>query len=321
MSGKNRPCLACNEAIPSPLDVCLRCEHGAALYAVPGGQWAVEIGPITSTKFRTAAVEYLSEALDGVNRAEALKAITGGRVRVVQHLSKRSAEALVKRLGTRETSARAVEGEAEKAGIAGALRGGTPLLALAVGGLLIWPVGLNVVAGLLVGVGGALALGALNMKRTMPVLGRADFQPTLPYQIAEAPEQLVSLLPKLPAEAQEHVRTVGEVGFRILGRVTDPEDVMSVGADGLDGGMGSGALGLIQEAVRIAGLIVRDGPGDHNAPRLETLQRLSTTAREAMGALDALEQSVSLAPSNAAEIVAKETELVQAAVTELKQVV
>ena len=41
---------------------------------------------------------------------------------------------------------------------------------LAVGGLLIWPVGLGVVAGLLVGVGGALALGALNMKRMMEIV-------------------------------------------------------------------------------------------------------------------------------------------------------
>ena len=317
MAGSTRPCLSCGHEIPSPLDVCLRC-GGSALYKVPDAEWAVEAGSIPSMKFRTTAVEFLASSLEGVDKQQADKLLADGRVRVAEGLTERGARGLAQRLGSKETSALAVQGAAKPVGLSGSMRFGLPILGLiggAIFGLVVHPIGWAI--GLLAGVG----LGAMNAMRRLPVLGWAPVRPTLPYQVADAPEKLAALREKLPERPREALMTVGDAGFRILGRVTDPEDLLATGADGIDGGMGQGALGLVKEAVRIAELIARDGPGPHNDERIEMLEELAQTARKAMAAFDNMERTITdRGESGAVAVVQEETAHLTAAIENLEKV-
>ena len=316
MPAKTRPCLKCGTQLPVPMDVCLRC-GGAALYSLPDdGEWGVDIGPVTSRQFREETLDALVKLLDDFNRRDADEVLATERVRVASSLSREAAEALVEALGKQKTAGRIEQGPARVKGM------GAGAALVAIGAVITgvvaifasWPVTL-VLAGAVIG-GGAFSYS--RGKAAIPTVGRAPIRPTLPHNVADAPKRLREVRDKIPAEALEDLTTVVEMGFRIVGRVTDPEDLVSIGADGIDGGMGQGALGLIRESVRVAELLVRDGADE---TRLKALDDMATTAKQAMAAIDKLEQTISQRPmTGSADLVQEETEMLHATVRELEKV-
>jgi hypothetical protein len=294
LAGKTQPCLQCGYDVPYPLLVCTRCD-GAPLYGVPGGEWSVELGPVSSMMFRKQALDKLEPVLDGLNRTAADKAMGGGRVRLVEGLTRGAAEGLARSLGRKETSAAAAQGPTPKLGAGAALKGGLPLVLTGAGallGFLIEPIGTTI--GLLAGGGAGTFVGVFNSQKDMPVLARPKHIVTLPYQVQQAAEQLHTLRAKLPKAAGDQLAGVVEIGFRIIGRLTDQDDPVSYGADGLEDGMGKAAVVFVQDAVAAADKVVRDGV-DQSTDALKTLEQLETTARAAQSELDAMEQKAEAA--------------------------
>ncbi len=278
--GKARDCAACGRALPSPLTVCVRC-GGAPIYAVDGADWAVEAGPVSAMRFRSEAVEVIATTVDGVDRAAAEKLLGSQRVRVVEGITRPAATALAERLGKKETNAAAVQGPTPKLGLGAAFRNGLPFLGIAGGtvlGLLVEPIGTTI--GLTAGGGAAVALGAYNAARHMPVLGRPAELAVLPYQVSQVADKVAALQGKLPPASATQLADVVETGFLIIGRLTDPDDVLSTGSDGVEDGMGKNAVGFVQKAVTAAQTIVRDGAAN-SAASIASLEQSAQMAAAA----------------------------------------
>ena len=265
--------------------------------------------------FRAETVALLKEALVAFDADKAEKVLRGSRARVASDLSKRTAEALVARLGPQGTLAEATLGPPPKLGAGGAMKNGLPFVGVA-GGVVAWPL-LDLI-GLGLGTGTAIALGVWNARKRIPVIGQAPVRPTLPYQVADAPDRFAIVLDKLPeGPGRGDLLTVGEAGFRIMAALADEESLVSVGAGGVAGGMGQAALGLVNEAIRVAELIVRETTESQNQSRLETLEKLAKTAREALGELEKLDQAAGASE----DTIKRETELVRRTLDELKKLV
>lgn len=272
-----------------PLRVCYQC-GGAPFFNAVGGDWSVELGPVSSMRFRKDALDLLESVLaEGFDRARADKFLGSERVRCCEGLERPVAEALAAKLGQKETHAAAVTGPLPKLGIGHAFKNGLPFVALGIGvglGALIDPIGIGL--GFLGGGGAGAAAGAWSASRMMKLLGRARVNDPLPYQLAELNTQLDLLYPKLDETRREQIKVAIEVGHRICGRVLDKDDVISLGAD-LDSGIGKSALGLVSEAARLGELIARDGTGEEGAAHVAALGELKQSAQKLMSELDALD--------------------------------
>jgi hypothetical protein len=278
------------------------------------GEYAVEAGPVPTVAFRQAAAQQLAELLEGVSQAQAEVALKR-RVRVVQGISKRAAEALVEAIGRRETAAKVVQGAAARNS---PWKGGTPVLggvaAGIAGGFLAGPI-VGVAAGVVLL--GGIAFG--NSRGTMSVLGSPPLRPELPREVAEAPERMADIVEQLPEVARDNLLTVGRAGFHIIGRLMDTDDLISVAGDGLEGGLGRAAISMVAEAVRVAELISAGGPGANNSERFERLKGLAAAADQALSQLGALAEALQDDPGSAQDAMARETEMLSATVDALKK--
>ncbi len=293
MPGKTQPCLSCDFAVPRPLIVCPRCD-GAPLYGVTGGDWAVEAGPVSSMMFRKQALDKLEPVLE-LDRAAADAALKAGRVRIVEGVTRAAAEGLARGLGRKETNAAAAQGPTPKLGIGGAMKGGLPIWLTGGGALLgffVEPIGTTI--GLLGGLGAGVVVGGVNGGKSMPVIGRPKDTVTLPYQVQAAADSLHVLRAKLPEAAGDSLAAVVEIAFRIIGRLTDEDDPVSYGAEGIEGGMGKDMLGLVQDVITQAETVARDGE-EHATEALEALKSLEEKARAAQSELDSMERSAEAA--------------------------
>lgn len=176
-------------------------------------------------------------------------------------------------------------------------------------------------AGPLIGViaGGALLGGIAfaNTRTSVPVLGAAPLRPDIPHSVADAPDRMLAIVDQLPPKAQAHLVTVGRVGFHIIGRLSDDDDLLGIAADGLDGELGQAAVAMVGEAVRVAELIAAAGAAADNSDRLTRLAKLAQTADEALEQLGALGDA--LAGERGQEAMQRETARLNATVAELKK--
>ncbi|MBI3269073.1 MAG: hypothetical protein HYZ53_08620 [Planctomycetes bacterium] len=282
-------CLSCNQAVPQAIDVCLACGGHALVQSLETGSYSVAVGPITSLKFRKDAAALLGEVLDNVTAAEAEQALSTERVRVCQNLDKPVADALVARLGPRETLAEAVTGEPESAGSAPGFQTPLPYLAfmggLVLGWLLWFPLGL------LVGLGGAVALGLRGRGKRRRVLGFARCPTPLPRATTELLHRTAAALGTLEG-AQKKQLSATAVGYCDLTSRLARKDLLGAIAGGAAGGMGEAATGLLEAAVAAAEQATQE-KGSPAAKEAEaTLARLAETAAHARGQVGELERAM-----------------------------
>jgi hypothetical protein len=302
--------LLCEQPVAVPLDVCLRC-GGPVLYAdLSGDAWAVEAGPVPSMKFRQQAVAALERSVDGIDAARAEAALKDGRVRVVEGIGRHAAEGLMQRLNPQGTNAKVTRGPTPTLGAAGALAGGLPFAGVALGAVLglAWnPIGWAI--------GGAVALGLafVNMNKKLPVLASAPVGPLTDERVGDAARRYVAARGALGEAAARQLAAVVEPALSILCRLTDPDDVVALGAGGAEGGLGEVAVKLAERAVATAEGAVRAQRAGFEEAEAEAMGRLQVAADKALGQLTGGGEAVEGLESAMDE----EVELVREALAEL----
>ena len=244
-----------------------------------GGDWAVEVGPIASMKFREEAVTYLTSSLDGFNRDASEKLLAAERVRVVEGLNEKTADSLAKRLGRQETLARAARGPAPKAGMAGAFRTPLPFIGLGLApvlGLAVHPLGW--VVGLALGAG----LAWKNTTVRMKVLGTAPVGAITDERLDGAIERYVELKEELDPAAYDDLQGVVTQSIKMLTASNDPDDVMALSIGSYDGLLADSATKMIEKAVGLAESAVSSGRREWNSEEKATLLSLIDLGQRAL---------------------------------------
>ena len=244
-----------------------------------GGDWAVEVGPIASMKFREEAVKYLDASLDGFNRDASEKVLANERVRVAEGLNEKTADALAKRLGRQETLARAARGPAPKAGMAGAFRNGLPFIGVGLApvlGLAVHPIGW--VIGLAIGAG----LAWKNTTVRMKVLGTAPVGAITDERLDGAIERYVELKQELTPESYEDLQAVVQQSITMLAASNDPDDMMALSIGSYDSLLADSATKMIEKAVGAADVALREGRKELNSEEKATLSSLLDLGQRAL---------------------------------------
>jgi hypothetical protein len=244
-----------------------------------GGDWAVEVGPIASMKFRQDALAYLSTSLDGFDQAVGAKVLQEERARVAEGLNEKTAVALAKRLGRKETLACATRGPAPEAGMAGALRYGLPFIGVGLApilGLAIHPVGW------LVGLAVAAGLAWKNTKVRMSVLGSAPIGAISDETLDSVIERYVSLKEQLSAGSQSSLAGVVNQSITMLAASSDPDDVMALSLGSFDSLLADSAVKIMEKSVGLAESALKDGRTDFNAEEKATLASLKDLGGRAL---------------------------------------
>jgi len=256
-----------------------------------GGEWAVELGPIASMKFREDAISYLDSTLDGFDREVSAKVLADERVRVAEGLNEKTADALAKRLGRQETLARAARGPAPQAGMAGAFRNGLPFIGVGLApilGLAIHPVGW--IVGLALGAGLAWKNTTIRMK----VLGSAPVGAITDASLDASIERYVELKSALTDGAYEDLTAVVTQSVTMLTASNDPDDMMALSIGSYDSLLADSASKMIQKAVGLADTVSNDGRNSFNSEEKATLtslldlgnRALSKSRGESVGSLE-----------------------------------
>ena len=256
-----------------------------------GGDWAVEVGPIASMKFREEALTYLASALDGFDRNASEKVLADERVRVAEGLNEKTADAFAKRLGRQETLARAARGPAPKAGIAGAFRNGLPFIGLGLApvlGLAVHPIGW--IVGLALGAG----LAWKNTTVRMKVLGSAPVGAITDVRLDSAIERYVELRDELEFGSYQDLDSVVQQAGKMLTASNDPDDMMALSIGSYDSLLADSATKMMEKAVGLASAAVSEGRKELNAEEKATLaslldlgnRALSKSRGESAGALE-----------------------------------
>jgi hypothetical protein len=244
-----------------------------------GGDWAVEIGPVASMKFRQDCLAYLDSNLDGFNQAVGDKVLQEERARVAEGLNEKTAVALAKRLGRNETLARATRGPAPEAGMAGALRHGLPFIGVGLApvlGLAVHPVGW------LVGLAIAAGLAWKNTKVRMSVLGSAPIGAISDEKLDAAIERYVGLKTQMGDGAQGSLAELMNQSVEMLSASSDPDDVMALSLGSFDSLLADSAVKIIEKSVRLAESALKDGRPDFNAEEKATLASLKDLGGRAL---------------------------------------
>ncbi len=274
-----------------PLGVCLSC-GGSVLWAnLEGEDYAVEAGPVASMNFRKRAVELLDNHLERVDPVDADAALKSERLRIVEGLDKATAESMRDALGVKETTSRVTRGPTPKAGAAGALKGGLPIIGLVVG-LALGPfVGWGL--GALLGVVGAGGLAAVNMQKTMRVLGQAPVGPMLESDINGLARRIVAAKSKLGEAAGADLTVITNASFEMVAQVIDPDDVVALGAGGMDGGVAQNAIQMATQATLVAEGALRQGRDDWSDEERGSIDRLKAAVTSAMSEMAQLSSGAS----------------------------
>ena len=260
-----------------PFDVCHRCGGRVLLSALEGPEFSVEAGPVASQRFRREAVEKLRMAARGVDAARAGRALRAHRVRVVEGLSRETAEDLRDALGPRETAAAVAEGPTPPVGWGGALDKGLPVWGLAAGaalGLAVHPVGWVL---------GALAAAALayrNARRPMPVLGTAPVGPLVDPTLREAVLGYVQAKDAVAdAAARAALETTADAVVAGAAALADPDAVEPFGD--LSGTM---SAQLARAFEQLAGVARRGMVGPEERAALARIPAEAGVPEDALGA-------------------------------------
>lgn len=259
-----------------------------------GKDYAVEAGPIASMNFRKSAVEFLDEHLESLDPLAADALLKSERVRVVEGLDKATAEGMSSALGIKETTARVSRGPTPKAGAAGAFRHGLPLVGLGVGLALGLAVSGGWILTLILAAGGSAGAAAVNMQRTMKVLGRAPVGPILETDVNALARRIVAAKNALGDEAKD-LDVIARTAFEMVAQVTDPDDVVALGTGGFDGGVAQNAIQMATQATLVAEGAIRAGRktlGPDEAAKLSRLKTAVTGAMREMAQLSAGTSSI-----------------------------
>jgi hypothetical protein len=270
--------------MPPSLDGCTAC-GAAGLYAPDeGGEWAVELGPVASERFRTQAVRRLEDAgLIGLDPAKAKALLATRRVRAAELLNRDAADQLALALDTQGTQARAVTGPRGEGGSGGRRQALLALAALAPGILLgllwswIW-----LAAGALL----AVVVWVAMPKGGMPVLGMLPTAPHLAHQGNGLLGRGFAAAGSLSEPDAERAKGVLRAAFRLYATL-DREDHMAAQlAGGVEGGLGKACVAVARE---VSGLAARHAGGSVNDAARGRLERLRETLEAAEQKLQKLE--------------------------------
>ena len=265
--------------------MCLEC-GGLPLVAQPDGEWAVEAGPVSALAARRDAIELLSRGLVGFDATAADKALAAGRLRVCEGLGRATAEALAQRLGPQQSAAAVTRGPTPRLGAGGSMKNGLPLAGVAGGAALALATPLGPI-GWAIGGAAAVALGVVNARRRMAVLGRAPVLATAPG-LEDVPGRLGEVARKLDADARNALLEAIRAGFGILARLSASDDIVSLSAGGIEGGMADAAVGLVKQAITAAEAIALDGS---NETRLGQLRELARAGQETLDRIRRLDSA------------------------------
>lgn len=244
-----------------------------------GAEWGVEAGPIASMKFREQAVKFLDASLDSFDRVEGEKLLKEERVRVVEGISETTAQQLSERLGKQATLARAVRGPTPTLGLAGAFKGGMPVLGLLMApvlGFFVHPVGW------LVGFAVAAGLAWKNSKTSLKVLGTAPVGSSSGAELDLTIGRYVALKAHLNDAAFAQVGDVVRPAIAMIAWSADPDDMLNLAGLGSQGLLASSGLSMIQKAVHVGQGAEASGRKTFDEEEIKRLAGLQTLAVRAL---------------------------------------
>jgi hypothetical protein len=254
------------------------------LFAHDEGEWAVELGPIASQRFRDDAVETLLRlGLADLDREQTAKLLQSSRIRLGEGLSKGAAEALVEAIGRRETQASTVSGPRGRVGWGGFANRGLPLVgvALGIGLALAWsPVGL------VLGLALAAGLGVAGTARPRPILTSFPPMPLLPDQVDGLVERLFAAAQELEDTDRERLLEVGRAALTLLERLSDDDNMAARIAGGPSGQLGKATIAALEETVRLAGTTA--GNEVSSTSMQDQLAGIAQAVESAVAGLDAI---------------------------------
>jgi hypothetical protein len=281
-------CVRCQEPVPAPLTVCMRCGAGPLFASAGDGGWSVELQPVPSSKMRKEIAQICAELLNGVDPAVMEKRLEEGNppVWLTNDLSEEAARGLVDRFKAMHAPARTFKGapEAPSAGAAalnlwtGLLVAGSVVLGIILGTL--WLIPLLAVMAVIAGI----------------VIGRSR-HPRRPFAIAEpAPpgddeldarvREALAVRSRLSdALARRFDRVTGAVRD-VLVRLSNDEDAVGYVAGGTSGPIGRQSMHVMQAAAQVGEQLLLTS-GDRS--RMAELEgRMDRLAEAAIGVRDDL---------------------------------
>mgnify|MGYP006928306209 CR=1 FL=1 len=321
MPGDSVVCVRCATELSPALDACLTCGQPGPWSADSSGDWSLQIGPITSQKFRDHAVEQLRRLDPHVDGARVARQLKGGTVRVASNLTRASAQALADAFGAQQTLAKAVASNERVsalpkrrisvtlvfAGIAVVFASVFATVAV----MLVGAAGLALAMFLMVAVFGGLGALVMQSVRSAKAVTIAEDLMSLPVSPA-VPQGAAGLTQRLHVAAEkrgadaERVREAGRRALRLLSRLADPDDFAARIAGGAEGDLGIVAADAAREVVAIA----EAGAGELGSQERARMERLLEALDGAAANLDA--DTDSSKSNDSAQQLEEQAEAVQA---------
>jgi hypothetical protein len=291
-------CVRCGTELSPALDGCLTCGQPGPWSADTTGDWSVQLGPITSQKFRDHAVEQLRRLDPHVDGGRVASQLQRGHVRVASNLTQDSADALVRAFGAQETLAKTVSSTSPPPPRSGP-NPGAMLLVMAgmvilgsvavtlitvLGGLIGLAIGVVLLLGLFAAM--AVVFGRMIFAGKSAVAGKDLMSLPVAPAVPQGAAGLVHRLHEAAATRgsdQERVLEAGRRALRLLARLADPDDFAARIAGGAEGELGLVAADAARAVVDLAE--GEDGPlqGGENAK----LTRLIDVVDKASATIDA----------------------------------
>ncbi len=218
------------------------------------GDSALILGPIPDRQFRADAIEVLSQMLVAFDNDRADASLRDGMARVVTGVDTAVAERLVAVLGPLKSNAKVVSASSPSFAssnparlLRGALMmgGGATLAAY----LFVEPMTLAIIA-VLGGLAGAVTAGRPQTKLAL-LDGTPRSAPDLPPELHELPELIAQSLAEMTESAASALEKIERFAFYLLGRLSDPADLLSV-LGGTDSELGLSAVALAKAGLDTA---------------------------------------------------------------------
>jgi hypothetical protein len=192
--------------------------------------------------------------LVGFDRTRAEQLLVSESVRVVTNIDTGAAERLVQTLGRQQTNGRVVLASAPASTPpspadyvrTGVIGGGT---AAAVSYLFVDPV-LMLIIGVASGIGAAVGVGKLARKVEF-LDGTPRAIPELPRALSQLPMGIAAFMEDAPEADANHLEAVQKFVFHVIGRLSDPKDLLSV-LGGHDSDLGQAVTTLAIQALEAA---------------------------------------------------------------------
>ena len=248
-------CVRCQEPVPQPLSVCLRCGAGP-LVADPGGggEWSVELAPVPAMKLRKEVAQVCAQLLPGIDEHVLERRIAEGQqpLWLTGGLSERAAGGLVDRLKAMHAPARAFRGAPEaRSGMAAVLNLWTGLI-LAGGvvlGIVLWKLWLIPIVAVI-----AVVVG-YTMGRKTPdrPFARADTLTSGDAELDAQVQEAVSVRGRLSEELLRRYDRITTAVRDLLLRLGNDEDAVGYVAGGTSGTIGRETMHVLKAATHVGG--------------------------------------------------------------------